>query len=48
MAVIEATEKAIVNSLLAAATTKGRAGHMAEALSMDKVLPILRKYNRIK
>ena len=48
MAVIEATEEAIVNSLLAATTTKGRAGHVAEALPMDKVLPILRKYNRIK
>src|SRR6185437_9506221 len=32
MAVIEATEEAIVNSLLAATTTKGRAGHVAEAL----------------
>jgi D-aminopeptidase len=48
MAVIEATEEAIVNSLLAAVTTKGRAGHEAEALPLEKVLPILRKYNRIK
>ena len=48
MAVIEATEEAIVNSLLAAVTTKGRAGHIAEALPMDQVLPILRKYSRIK
>jgi D-aminopeptidase len=48
MAVIEATEEAIVNSLLAASTTKGRDGHVAEALPLDKVLPILRKYNRIK
>lgn len=48
MAVIEATEEAIVNSLLAAVTTKGRAGHVAEALPMEAVLAILRKYNRIR
>ena len=48
MAVIEATEEAIINSLLAAVTTKGRDGHVVEALPMDKVLPILKKYNRLK
>lgn len=44
----QVTEEAIINSLLAATTTKGRAGHIAEALPMDKVLPVLRNYNRIK
>lgn len=48
MAAIEATEEAIINSLLAAKTTVGRNGHRAEAPPMDKVLPILKQYNRIK
>jgi D-aminopeptidase len=47
MAAIEATEEAIVNSLLAAQTTKGKDGHVAEAIPMDKLIPILKKYNRI-
>ncbi|HXB94030.1 MAG TPA: P1 family peptidase, partial [Puia sp.] len=48
MAAIEATEEAIVNSLLAAVTVKGRDGHVAEALPLDKVIPILKQYNRLK
>ena len=48
MAAIEATEEAIVNSLLAARTTLGKDGHRAEALPMDKLLSILKQYNRIK
>lgn len=48
MAAIEATEEAIINSLLAAKTTVGQNGHQAEALPMDKVLSILKQYNRIK
>lgn len=48
MAAIEATEEAIINSLFTATTTKGLSGHTAEALPLDKVLPILKKYNRIK
>ena len=47
MAAIEATEEAIINSLLAAHTTKGRDGHVIEAIPMDKLIPILKKYNRI-
>jgi D-aminopeptidase len=48
MAAIEATEEAIINSLFAATTTKGIDGHTAEALPVDKVISILKKYNRIK
>lgn len=48
MAAIEATEEAIINSLFAATTTKGIDGHTAEALPVEKVIAILKKYNRIK
>lgn len=48
MAAIEATEEAIINSLFAATTTTGREGHKAEALPLDRVMPLLKKYNRIK
>ncbi len=47
MAVIEATEEAIVNSLLTATTVTGRDGHIVEALPIDRLLPILKKYNSI-
>lgn len=48
MAAIEATEEAILNSLLAAATMKGKGGRTIEALPLDKLKEILKKYNRIK
>ena len=48
MAAIEATEEAIVNSLLAAETMKGKSGRVVEALSHEKLKEILKKYNRIK
>jgi D-aminopeptidase len=48
LAVIEATEEAIINSLLAAKTTTGRNGHKAEALPIDQLIAVLKKYNRIK
>jgi D-aminopeptidase len=44
MAAIEATEEAILNSLFMAETTTGYRGRTIEALPMEKVLPILRKY----
>ena len=47
MAAIEATEEAIINSLLMATTTTGKNGLAAEALPVDKLIPLLRKYNRI-
>ena len=48
MAAIEATEESIINSLFAAKTTIGRKGNKAEALPLDKVIPILKKYNRLQ
>jgi D-aminopeptidase len=47
MAVIEATEEAIINSLFAAVTSKGKDGHVVEAIPLEKVLAILKKYNGI-
>lgn len=47
MAAIEATEEAVINSLLAAETMTGRNGHKVEALPKDKLKEILKKYNRL-
>lgn len=47
LATIEATEEAIINSLFQASTTEGN-GHSVEALPLEKVIPILKKYNSIK
>ncbi|HKY03737.1 MAG TPA: P1 family peptidase [Blastocatellia bacterium] len=46
LAVIEATEEAIYNSLLRAKTTTGR-GRTIEALPIDETIKILKKYNGI-
>ena len=46
MAVIEATEEAILNSLFAATTVSGRDGHKVEALPLEKVLEIMKKYRK--
>ncbi len=45
-AVIEATEEAVYNSLFMALTMSGN-GHTAEALPVDKVMEICRKYNAV-
>jgi D-aminopeptidase len=47
LAVIEATEEAIVNSLLQATTTTGN-GHTVQALPIDKVKEILRRHAVIR
>lgn len=47
LAVIEATEEAIVNSLFTAETTTGYKGRKIEELPVNKVLKIMKKYNRI-
>ena len=47
MAAIEATEEAIINSLFEAKTTTAN-GNTIEALPLEKVIAILKKYNRIK
>lgn len=46
-ATIEATEEAIYNSLLKATTVVGRSGHRREALPIDALLAIGKKYNRL-
>ncbi len=47
-AVIEATEEAILNSLFKATTVIGREKQTVEAIPIDKIKTILRKYGRIK
>ncbi len=44
MATIESTEEAIINSLFAAKTMTGRAGHKIESLPINKILKIMKKY----
>jgi D-aminopeptidase len=46
LAVIEATEEAIYNSLFRAKTTSAR-GHTVEALPIDRTLEILKRYNAL-
>jgi D-aminopeptidase len=47
MAAIEATEEAIINSLFVATSTESKYGKV-EALPVDKVIEIMKKYNRIR
>lgn len=47
LAAIEATEEAILNSLTMATTMKGNDGHQVEAIPLDKLKELLKKYNRI-
>jgi len=47
LAVIEANEEAVYNSLLRATTITGR-GHTVEALPLEKSTEILKKYGAIK
>jgi len=48
LATIEATEEAILNSLFAAKTMTGKDGHKKNSIPIDKVLEIMKKYNKIK
>lgn len=48
MAVIEATEEAIINSLFAAETMTGKDDHTIHALPRDEVMKILKKHQAIK
>lgn len=48
LAVIEATEEAIINSLFAAQDMEGKDGRKINALPKEKVLEIMRKYGRIE
>jgi D-aminopeptidase len=47
LATIEATEEAILNSLFAAETMIGRDSHKVPSVPIDKVIVIMKKYNRI-
>jgi D-aminopeptidase len=47
LAVVESTEEAVLDSLFTATTTKGFAGHEADALSIDRVLEILRRHDAL-
>lgn len=47
MAAIEATEEAIINSLFAAKTMTGRDGNTIQAIPVDIVLDIFKKYGKI-
>lgn len=48
LAVKEATEEAIYNSLFMADDMKGYEGHEVKALPLDKTLRILKKYKVIQ
>ena len=45
-ATIEATEEAILNSMLRATTVEGRDGNRAEAIPIGRLREILKKYGR--
>ncbi len=46
-AVVEATEEAVLNSLLASTTMVGRAGNTSEGLDPDTVVRLLREHGRL-
>jgi D-aminopeptidase len=46
-AVVQATEEAILNAMYAAETMVGSDDHKVEALPVDRVREILKKYNRL-
>lgn len=48
LACVEATEKAVYNSLLRATTMKGRNGTRVEALPIDETMRVLKKYNALR
>ena len=47
LAVIEATEEAIINSLFAA-TTQSKGDKMIPELPIQEVLPLMKKYHRLQ
>ncbi|HEX6248080.1 MAG TPA: P1 family peptidase [Nocardioidaceae bacterium] len=46
-AVVEATEEAVLNSMLSSPTTTGRAGNTSEGLDPDAVVRLLREHGRL-
>jgi L-aminopeptidase/D-esterase-like protein len=47
-AVVQATEEAIINALVAAETMTGRDNHVVVELPHDRLRDVLRKYNRLQ
>ena len=47
LAAVEATEEAVLNSMLRATTVVGRDGHVADAIDIDDLVGVLRKYNAL-
>jgi len=46
-AVVESTEEAVLNSLFAATTVKGTAGHTAREIPVEEVKAIMKRYGRL-
>ncbi len=47
LATVEATEEAVINSVLKATTVVGRDGNVREAIDIEELLRVLRKYNAL-
>ena len=47
LAVVEATEEAVINSMLKATTVTGRDGRAVDAIDIDQLLVVMRKYNAL-
>ena len=47
LAVVEATEDAVINSMIKATTVVGRDGTMVDAIDIDQLLEVMRKYNAL-
>jgi D-aminopeptidase len=48
LAVVEAVEEAVYNSLLKASTVTGHQGHTGEAIPVDRVRELLKEAGRIR
>lgn len=47
LAVVEATEEAVINSMLKATTVVGRDGRVVDAIDIDQLLTVMKKYNAL-
>ncbi len=47
LATVEATEEAVINSVLRATTVVGRDGNVRDAIDVEELLRVLRKYNAL-
>jgi len=47
LAVVEATEEAVINSILKATTVVGRDNNVSEAINIDELIEIMKKYNAL-